>query len=84
MLATCFSMVPSDTTSLLAIAALDRPSAMRESTSLSRALSTDIVPTRLEAPKSWVTTSGSSAVPSGSYSGQRFDELAYVGDAIFQ
>ena len=45
------------------MAALERPSAMRESTSFSRALSTEIESVRRDAPRSWVTTSGSSAVP---------------------
>ena len=45
------------------MAAFDRPSAMRERTSRSRAVRTDSESVRRVAPSSCVTTSGSKAVP---------------------
>ena len=63
MFPTCFSTARSDTTSRPAIAPLDRPSAISPSTSRSRAVSVASPPPRRLAPSSWVTTSGSSAVP---------------------
>src|SRR6185437_2751866 len=63
MFATCFSTAPSETTRLVAMAELVRPSAIRASTSRSRALSRAKAVVRREAPMSWVTTSGSRAVP---------------------
>ena len=50
-------------TSAAAIPALDRPSAISASTSRSLAVSEASPAARRLAPSSWLTTSGSSAVP---------------------
>ncbi len=63
MLATCFSTAPPDTTSSAAIPAFDRPSAISASTWRSRGVSVASPPRCLLARNSWLTTSGSSAVP---------------------
>jgi hypothetical protein len=63
MLAMCFSTAPPDTTSAAAIPALDRPSAISASTSRSRGVRDDMPSVVLLAARSWLTTSGSSAVP---------------------
>ena len=52
-----------ETTRLAAMAEFVRPSAMSSSTWRSRALSPDRASVRRDAPISWVTTSGSRAVP---------------------
>ncbi len=62
MLVTYFSTAPPETTSALAIAALDRPSAISPSTSFSRGVRS-AMPRRWLARRSWDTTSGSSTVP---------------------
>src|SRR5215467_4907607 len=63
MLLTCFSTDRSETTSIPAIAVLERPSAISASTSRSRAVSVPSPSARRLAPSSWVTTCGSRAVP---------------------
>ena len=63
MLATCFSTAPVVSTSSRAIAAFERPSAISESTSVSRGVSRSIGPCTRRREKSCATTSGSSAVP---------------------
>ena len=57
---------------------------MRESTSFSRALNTEIESVRREAPRSWVTTSGSSAVPPEATRTQGLDEVAHVGHPVLE
>ena len=64
MLVTCFSTARSVTTSSAAIAALERPSAIRPSTSRSRGVSASSGSSRRRLrPSIWETTSGSSAEP---------------------
>ena len=63
MLATCFSTAPVVTTSASAMPALDRPSAMRPSTSRSLGVSLASGSAFLLRASSCRTTSGSSAVP---------------------
>jgi hypothetical protein len=63
MLATCFSTAPPDTTSSAAMPAFDLPSAISASTCRSRGVSVLSPPRCLLARNSWLTTSGSSAVP---------------------
>src|SRR5215208_2573845 len=60
---TCFSTARSVTTSASAIALLERPSAIRPSTSRSRAVRLSSGSSRLRRPSSSATTSGSSAEP---------------------
>ena len=62
-LATCFSTTPAEMTSVLAMAAFERPCAMSERTSRSRGVSVARESARRLAPRSWRTTSGSSTVP---------------------
>ena len=61
---------PLGTTRIPAIAALERPSAIRASTSRSLAVSVPSLPVRRLAPMSCVTTSGSRAVPPGRHPAQ--------------
>jgi hypothetical protein len=63
MLAMCFSTAPPETTSAVAIPALDRPSAISASTSRSRGVRDDMPSVVRLAASSWLTTSGSRAVP---------------------
>ena len=84
MLATCFSTAPPETTRAAAIPALDRPSAISASTSRSRGVSVARSPACRLARTSWLTTSGSSAVPPARHPGQRVGELGHVGDPVLE
>ena len=84
MLLMCFSIALSETTRRLAIAALDRPSAIRESTSRSLAVKLSSAFARPPAPMSSAMTSGSRAVPPAATLAQRVHELGDVADPVLQ
>jgi hypothetical protein len=63
MLATCFSTTPGVMNSPSAMAVFERPCAIRDSTSRSRPVSEASESACRPAPRSFLTTSGSSTVP---------------------
>src|SRR3954454_13350376 len=96
MAVTCFSTAPAVTVSALAIATLERPSAIRPSTSCSRTVRSCSGPGCSSAPKC-ATTSGSRGSPPAAPrppGGERgaprrdaphgVDELARVADALLE
>ena len=80
MLATCFSTAQVDRTSTSPIPALDRPCAIRDSTSRSREVSA-ATPARLAA-SIWLTTSGVERGAAGRDAGQRVGEFSHAGDPV--
>jgi len=84
MLATCFSTAPSEITSAPAMAALERPSAMRESTSFSRALKTEMEAAASRGPQELGDHFGVEGRPAGGHPHQGFDEVAHIGHSVFE
>ena len=84
MFVMCFSIARGVTTSASAMAWLERPSAISESTSRSRALSTSSgLERRLRATRR-PTIDGSSAEPPSATRAHRVGEVVDVGDAVLE
>src|SRR5579871_2276082 len=82
MFATCFSTTLGEMTRAEAMAALDLPWAMSDSTSRSRGVSAASVSVRRPAWGSCLTTSGSG--PALGDAGERVDEVADVGHPVLE
>ena len=84
MLRTCFSTAPSVTTRARAMAVLERPSAIRASTSRSRGVSSRSGSSRRRRTSSWPTTSGSSTVPPAATRASASRNSSIVGHPVLE